>query len=90
MVFEAAYLVAVLTAGHMSLCCGQNVAQSSKVPRPSDKSNGIFISFCTAAEQTASECALIQAGGPLVSSSGSPGAGMTPSREINSATMIFL
>jgi hypothetical protein len=53
MVFEATYLVAVLTAGQTSLCCGQNRAKLSKVFRPSNKSNGIpSLSY---AEETASE-----------------------------------
>src|SRR5258705_12297309 len=43
MVFEATYLVAVLTPGHMSACCGQNAAQISKVLRPTNSSNGIFM-----------------------------------------------
>src|ERR1700688_3900591 len=68
----------------------QNRDQSSKVLRPSNKSNGFFIAFFTAAEEPASAFALIQAGGPLVSSSGPPGACMTPSREINSSTLTFL
>ena len=59
MVFEAKYLVAVLTAGHMSLCCGQNRAQMSKVLRPSNKSNGRFICFFMAVEETGSECGLV-------------------------------
>ena len=93
MVFEATYLVAVLTAGHMSLCCGQNGAQMSKVFRPINKSNGMFICFFMAAEETGSECGLVHP--PylkpvLVSSSGPPGACMTPSRETNSSTLIFL
>src|SRR5713226_7539252 len=82
MVFEAMYLVAVLTAGHMSLCCGQNGAQMSKVLRPINKSNGMFICFLMAVERTGSECGLIHppyAKPPLVSSSGPPGACMTHS-----------
>src|SRR5215467_15136448 len=93
MVFEATYLVAVLTAGQMSLCCGQNCAQMSKVFRPSNKSNGIFICFVMAVELTVSECGLIHpphSKPPLVSSSGPPGACMTPSRETNSSTLTFL
>src|SRR5713101_7452159 len=90
MVFEATYLVAVLTAGHMSLCCGQNRAQSSKVLRPSNKSNGMFICFFTVAPETGSRYGRIHHGGPLVSSSGPPGASMTPSRETNSSTLTFL
>src|SRR5664279_5165007 len=93
MVFKATYLVAVLTVGHMSLCCGQNGAQLSKVLRPSNKSNGRFIYFLMAVERTGSECGLIHppyAKPPLVSSSGPPGACMTPSRETNSSTLIFL
>src|ERR1700722_5082091 len=93
MAFEATYLVAVLTAGHMSLCCGQYGAQMSKVLRPSNKSNGRFICFFMAAELTGSECGLVPppyAKPPLVSSSGPPGACMTPSRETNSSTLIFL
>src|ERR1700675_5014819 len=89
MVFEATYLVAVLTAGQMSLCCGQNGAQISKVLRPINKSNGMFICFLMAVERTGSECGLIHppyAKPPLVSSSGPPGACMTPSRETNSST----
>src|ERR1039458_5352756 len=93
MVFEATYLVAVLTAGQMSLCCGQNCAQRSKVLRPSNKSNGMFICFLMAVETTGSECGPIHppyAKPPLVSSSGPPGACMTPSRETNSSTLTFL
>src|SRR5664279_533629 len=81
MVFKATYLVAVLTAGHMSLCCGQYGAQMSKVLRPINKSNGMFICFLMAVERTGSECGLIHppyAKPPLVSSSGPPGACMTP------------
>src|SRR5271169_6898653 len=93
MVFEATYLVAVLTAGQMSLCCGQNGAQMSKVVRPINKSNGMFICFVMAVELTGSECGLIHppyAKPPLVSSSGPPGACMTPSRETNTSTLTFL
>jgi hypothetical protein len=73
MVFEATYLVAVLTAGQMSSCCGQNGAQMSKVLRPINKSNGMFICFLMAVETTESECGLIHppyAKPPLLSSSG--------------------
>src|SRR6266540_2017252 len=93
MVFEATYLVAVLTAGQMSLCCGQYGAQMSKVFRPINKSNGMFICFLMAVERTGSECGLIHppyAKPPLVSSSGPPRACMTPSREICSSTITFL
>src|SRR5580700_10348424 len=93
MVLEVTYLVAVLTAGQMSLCCGQYGAQMSKVLRPINKSNGMFICFLMAVERTGSECGLIHppyAKTPLVSSSGPPGACMTPSRETNSSTLTFL
>src|SRR5215472_6042989 len=93
MVFEATYLVAVLTAGQMSLCCGQNGAQMSKVFRPIKKSHGVVICFLMAVETTESECGLIHppyAKPPLLSSSGPPGACMTPSRETNSSTLTFL
>src|SRR5882757_11248702 len=93
MVFEATYLVAELTAGHMSLCSGQNRAQMSKVLRPNNKSNGMFICFFMAVEETGSECGLVHppyAKPPLVSSPGPPGPCMTPSRETNSSTLIFL
>src|SRR5208282_6791798 len=93
MVFEATYLVAVLTAGHRSPCCGQNRARMSKVPRPSNKSNGMSICFLMAVETTGSECGRIHppyAKPPLVSSSGPPGACMTPSRETNSSTLTLL
>src|SRR6266702_1039399 len=43
MVFEATYLVAALTPGHASACCGQYDAQISKVLRPTNRSNGMFI-----------------------------------------------
>src|SRR5689334_15499396 len=93
MVFEATYLVAVLTTGHTSPCCGQNRAQISKVFRPSNKSHGRLICFLMAAPLTASECGPVHppyAKPPLVSSCGPPGACITPSRETNSSTMIFL
>src|SRR6185436_4336487 len=93
MVFEATYLVAVLTRGQMSPCCGQNPAQISKVLRPSNRSIGISNIFFTAAPIASSSK---RADHPpylkpsLVSSSVPPGACMTPSREICSSTMIFL
>src|SRR5262245_66419122 len=93
MVFEATYLVAVLTAGQMSLCCGQYGAQMSKIFRPINKSNGVFICFFMAVERTGSECGLVHppyAKPPLVSSCGPPGACITPSRETNSSTFTFL
>src|SRR6266851_1311234 len=93
MVFEATYLVAVLTAGQISPCCGQNAAHMSKVFRPINKSNGMFICFFMASEETESECEPVHppyAKPPLVSSSGPPGACMTPSRETNSSTLTFL
>src|SRR5687767_3228692 len=77
MVFEATYLVAVLTAGQMSPCCGQNAAQISKVLRPNNRSIGISNIFFTAAPIMSSEYG---ADHPpylkpsLVSSSGPPGA----------------
>ena len=43
MVFEATYLVAVLTPAHASAWCGQYGAQISKVLRPNNRSNGMFI-----------------------------------------------
>src|ERR1051326_5909757 len=92
-VFEATYLVAVLTPGQTSPCCGQNRDQMSKVFRPSNKSNGIFICFFMAAPLTGAECGPVHppyAKPPLVSSSGPPGACITPSSETNSSTMIFL
>src|ERR1044072_2189189 len=42
LVFEATYLVAVLTPGHISPCCGQNDSQISNVLRPSNRSIGIL------------------------------------------------
>src|ERR1700674_2189403 len=93
MVFEATYFVRVFTAGQTSLCCGQNRAKLSKVLRPSHKSNGMLICFLMAVKETGSECGLAHppyAKPPLVSSSGPPGACMTPSREMNSSRLIFL
>src|SRR5205814_10082380 len=49
MVFEATYLVSVLTPGQMSPCCGQNAAQISKVLRPNNRSIGMSNIFFTAA-----------------------------------------
>src|SRR6266508_4635810 len=93
MVFEATYLVAVLTPGHASACCSQYGAQISKVLRPNSRSNGMFICLLRIVPRIASEYGLIHppyAKPPLVSSSGPPGACMTPSREICSSTIIFL
>src|SRR5678815_511509 len=83
MVFEATYLVAVLTLGQMSPCCGQNAAQISKVLRPSNRSIGISNIFFTAAPIASSSkgtCHPPFAKPLLVSSSGPPPACMTPSR----------
>src|SRR6266536_5994240 len=93
MVLEATYLVAVLTPGHTSACCGQNPAQMSKVLRPNNRSNGIFICFFRAVPIISSEYGADHppyAKRSLLSSSGPPGACMTPSREICSSTIIFL
>src|SRR5512143_58058 len=93
MVFEATYLVAVLTPGHASACCGQYAAQISKVLRPNNKSNGMFICLLRIVPRISSEYGAVHppyAKPPLVSSSGPPGAWMTPSREICSSTIIFL
>src|SRR5882724_2361689 len=93
MVFEATYLVAVLTLGQMSPCCGQNAAQISKVLRPSNRSTGISNIFFTAAPIASSSKGADHppyAKLPLVSSSGPPGACMTPSREMCSSTIILL
>src|SRR5215472_2223960 len=93
MEFEATYLVAVFTPGQKSLCCGQNRAHMSKVLRPNNKSHGVFICFFMAAKETGSEYGLVHppyAKPLLVSSSGPPGACMTPSRDMNSSTITFL
>src|SRR5512146_2250353 len=93
MVCEATYLVAVLTPGHASACCGQYDAQIPKVLRPNNRSNGMFICLLRAVPRIASEYGPVQppyAKPPLVSSSGPPGACITPSREICSSTMTFL
>src|SRR5580700_12319266 len=93
MVFEATYLVAVLTPGQMSVCCGQNCAEVSKVFRPINKSNGMLICFFMAVELTVSVCGPIHppyAKPPLVSSFAPPGDCMTPSSETNSTTFTFL
>src|SRR5512141_821984 len=93
MVLEATYLVAVLTPGHASACCGQYGAQISKVLRPNNRSNGRFICLLRAVPRISSEYGAIHppcANPPLVSSSGPPGACMTPSMEICSSTITFL
>src|SRR5260370_4336201 len=93
MVFEATYLVAGLTPGHMSACCGQYGAQISKVLRPNNRSNGRFICLFMTVPITSSEygaCHPPYAKPPLVSSSGPPPACMTPSRVTNSSTITFL
>src|SRR5512139_3922168 len=93
MVFEATYLVAALTPGHASACCGQYAAQISKVLRPNNKSNGKFICLLRTVPRISSENGAIHppyAKPPLVSSSGPPGAWMIPSMEICSSTITFL
>src|SRR5512140_1763179 len=93
MVFEATYLVAVLAPGHASACCGQYEAQISKVLRPNNRSNGMSICLFRAVPRIASEYGAAHppyAKPPLVSSSGPPGACMTPSREMCSSAITFL
>src|SRR5512142_2836556 len=93
MVFEATYLVAVLTPGQSFACCGQYDAQISKVLRPNNRSNGRFICLLRSVPRIGSEYGAIHppyAKPPLGSSSGPPGAWMTPSREICSSTITFL
>src|SRR5512143_2526071 len=93
MVFEATYLVAALTPGHASACCGQYGAQISKVLRPNNRSNRMFICLLRTVPRIGSEYGAVHpryAKPPLVSSSGPPGACMTPSREICSSTISFL
>src|SRR6266446_6778239 len=93
LVFEATYLVAVLTPGQISPCCGQNAAQISKVLRPSNRSIGISNIFFTAAPIAGSSKGAHHppyAKPSLVSSSGPPPAWMTPSRVMCSSTVIFL
>src|SRR4026208_1867226 len=55
LVFEATYLVAVLTPGHSFACCGQNGSQMSKVLRPNNKSNGMFICLLRAVQRISAE-----------------------------------
>src|SRR5512140_2405732 len=55
MVFEATYLVAVLTPGQASPCCGQYGAQMSKVLRPNSRSSGRLICFLRAVPRISSE-----------------------------------
>src|SRR5512142_1993969 len=55
MVCEATYLVAVLTPGQASACCGQYGAQMSKVLRPNNRSNAEFICFLSAVPRISSE-----------------------------------
>src|SRR5512141_2220870 len=93
MVFEATYLVAELTPGHASACCGQYGAHISKVLRPNNRSNGMFICRLRTVPRVASEYGAIHppyAKPPLVSSSGPPGACMTPSRVMCSSTITLL
>src|SRR5487761_2075456 len=93
MVCEATYLVAGLTPGHMSAWCGQNGAQISKVLRPNNRSNGVFICLFRAVSATSSPYGATHppyAKPPLVSSSGPPPAWMTPSRVMNSRAITFL
>src|SRR5215472_14948827 len=93
MVLEATYLVAALTPGHMSAWRGQYGAQISKVLRPTNRSNGMFICLFMTVPRTSSEygaCHPPNAKPPLVSSSGPPPACMTPSRVMNSSAITFL
>src|SRR5215469_13277607 len=84
-VFEATYLVAVLTAGQISLCCGQNFAQMSKVLRPINRSNGMFICFFMVAPETGVHPPYRK---PHWYLPPAPGACWTPSREKNSSTLL--
>src|SRR5216683_926704 len=93
MVLEATYLVAGLTPGQMSAWCGQYDAQMSKVVRPNNRSNGMFICLFMTVPTTSSEygaCHPPYAKPPLVSSSGPPGDCMTPSRETKLSTITAL
>src|SRR5512142_1617107 len=93
MVLEATYLVAESTPGQSSACWGQYDAQISKVLRPNNRSNGMFICLPRTVSRIGSEYGLVHppyAKPPLGSSSGPPGACMTPSREICSSTITFL
>src|SRR5919108_4655180 len=60
LVFEATYLVAGLTPGHASACCGQNDAQISKVLRPTSRSNGMFICLLRTVPRIGSEYGAIR------------------------------
>src|SRR5207237_4726571 len=93
MVLEATYLVAGLTPGQMSAWCGQYDAQMSKVVRPNNRSNGMFICLFMTVPRTSSEygaCHPPYAKPPLVSSCGPPPACMTPSRVTKSSAITFL
>src|SRR5512143_2885535 len=93
MVLEATYVVIALTPGHASAWCGQYGVEISKVVRPNNRSKGMFISLLGVVPRIGSEYVVIHppyANPPLVSSSGPPGACMTPSREKCSSTITFL
>src|SRR5579859_5650712 len=92
-VFEATYLVAGLTPGHMSPCCGQTGAQISKVLRPNNRSNGTFICLLMVSPRTSSEYGAFHppyATPLLVSTSRQPPACMPPSRVMKSIAINFL
>src|SRR5579859_2127403 len=91
-VFEATYFVTSLIPGHCSACCGQYDANISNVFRPSNKSNGLLICSPITFPKNSSKYGAVQppyVKPPLVSSSGPPGACMTPSSVIKVTTMIL-
>src|SRR4051794_37433892 len=89
---DTTYFVASLTPGHSSACCGQYPAKISNVLRPSSRAKGGLICSAMTLPAASSKYGKVQPPywkPPDVSSSGPPGACMTPSRLMNDRTMIL-
>src|SRR3982751_1911572 len=88
-VFEATYLVAVMTFGQKFECVGQYVSHPAKVFRPNSRSTGFFSRSCTTAPVASS--AYGKNHPPCLKPSPSFSSFcMTPSSVINSQAIIFL
>src|SRR3989344_3858451 len=90
---DATYLVTLLIPGQPSSWCGQYDTQISYVFLPNKSSKGIFICSSITFPEKSSKYGTVHPPylKPLeVSSSGPPGACITPSRVKNSRTISFL
>src|SRR3989344_4627894 len=91
--FEATYFVILLICGHPSVCLGQYEANISKVFLPRRRSYFPAISFAINFPKKSKKKGALPPPylkSPEVSSSGPPGACITPSSVIKVNTIIFL